>query len=374
MEEQTRDEAEEPTGRHCIIHKESLSIDPNEQLTSPQSFESWKTLINAAQVRDHSPILDIAKSVTDKEIPVIFYHRKCRSIFTMKRDLEALKRKTDPSSTEEAVAGCSNAKRPARRSSSESRIYDYTCIFCENVKRYKGTSTREKLVQSVELRSDQKLRACAVRKCDTKLLAITSRDIVAAEAHYHASCYRDYTRPAPGLDTEPAPSQENDIYLEKQDESYAELFHYIRTDIVPNKQIVRVTTLTEKLRTMMSARGIHSLTESTKKHLRRKLEQELGDCIQIFADTKGKLVVVPDCITMQDIVSEYCDMERELKTWKDKSTNISKIIDQSSSFLRATIKDEKKTNNLALSPVRRGEGIIHCTRISSTVSDRSTNW
>ena len=343
MEEQTRDEAEEPTGRHCIIHKESLSIDPNEKLISPQSFESWKTLINAAQVRDHSPILDIAKSVTDKEIPVIFYHRKCRSIFTMKRDLEALKRKTDTSSTEEDAAGCSNAKRPVRRCSSESRIYDYTCIFCENVKRYKGTSTREKLVQSVELRSDRKLRACAVRKCDTKLLAITSRDIVAAEAHYHASCYRDYTRPAPGLETEPAPSQENDIYLEKQDESYAELFHYIRTDILPNKQIIRITTLTEKLRMMMSARGIHSLTESTKKHLRRKLEQELGDCIHIFADTKGKLVVVPDCITIQDIVSEYCDMERELKTWKDKSTNILKIIDQSSSFLRETIKDEKKT-------------------------------
>ena len=176
MEEQTRDEAEEPTVRHCIIHKESLSIDPNELLTSPHSFESWKTLLDAAQIRDHSPILDIVKSVTNKEIPAIFYHRKCRSIFMMKRDLEAFKRKTDPSSTEEAVAGCSNAKRPARRSSSESRIYDYTCIFCGKVKRYKGTSTREKLIQSVELRSNQKLRACAIRKCDTNILVKTSRD------------------------------------------------------------------------------------------------------------------------------------------------------------------------------------------------------
>lgn len=100
----------------------------------------------------------------------------------------------------------------------------------------------------------------------------------------------------------------------------------------------------------MSARGIHSLTKSTKKHLRLKLEHEFGDSIQIFADTKGKLLVVPDCITMQDIVSEYCDMERELKTWKDKSTNVSKIIDQSASFLKATIKDEKKTTTWPYHP------------------------
>ena len=140
MEEQATDEAEESTLRYYIIHKESLNIDPNEQLTS---FASWKTRTNAVQVRDHSTILDIVKSVTDRDIPVILCHRKRRSIFTMKRDLEVLKRQTIPSSTEEAVAGCSN-ERQARRSSSESRMYDYICIFCERFKRYKGTSTRKK--------------------------------------------------------------------------------------------------------------------------------------------------------------------------------------------------------------------------------------
>ena len=52
------------------------------------------------------------------------------------------------------------------------------------------------------------------RKCDTKILVITSRAIVALPA-LHTSCYRDYTRPAPGLDAEPAPYQENNNFLEK---------------------------------------------------------------------------------------------------------------------------------------------------------------
>ena len=54
----------------------------------------------------------------------------------------------------------------------------------------KGTKTREKLVQEVRLRADQTLRECAIQKADERILAVTSRDIVAAEAHYHISCYK----------------------------------------------------------------------------------------------------------------------------------------------------------------------------------------
>ena len=46
----------------------------------------------------------------------------------------------------------------------------------------------------MQLRADQTLRKCAIQKGDEKILAVTSRDIVAAEAHYHVSCYKNYTR------------------------------------------------------------------------------------------------------------------------------------------------------------------------------------
>jgi hypothetical protein len=44
------------------------------------------------------------------------------------------------------------------------------------------------------LRADKTLRECAIQKRDDKILAVTSRDIVAAEANYHRSCYQAYTR------------------------------------------------------------------------------------------------------------------------------------------------------------------------------------
>ena len=70
----------------CIIHVES--VDPGSNLVSPRDLDSWNTLIRAARLRQHTPLLDIAAALSDSEgeVPIVFYHRKCRQIFTMKRD------------------------------------------------------------------------------------------------------------------------------------------------------------------------------------------------------------------------------------------------------------------------------------------------
>ena len=117
----------------CLIHMTASKKD-DEHLVSPQSYDSWLTLLEAAKVRNHAPILDIAKQLEDEEVPKIFYHQKCRSLFTMKRDLETLKRKAAESLTDEAGSRGSASKRPSRRSSSEGRVYDPICIFCNKVK------------------------------------------------------------------------------------------------------------------------------------------------------------------------------------------------------------------------------------------------
>jgi len=61
------------------------------------------------------------------------------------------------------------------------------------MKYQKNTKSREKLIKAVQLRADETLRSCAMLKEDAKIRVLTSRDIVAAEAHYHASCYKIYT-------------------------------------------------------------------------------------------------------------------------------------------------------------------------------------
>ena len=49
--------------------------------------------------------------------------------------------------------------------------------------------------ETVAIRSDQTIRNVATAKHDANVLAIVSRELVAAEACFHQSCYRNYTCP-----------------------------------------------------------------------------------------------------------------------------------------------------------------------------------
>ena len=79
----------------CIIHQQTSKDDEDEHLVNPKDYDSWQTLLEAAKVRNHTPILDIAKDLRENDVPTIHYHRKCRSLFTMKRELDTLKRKVN---------------------------------------------------------------------------------------------------------------------------------------------------------------------------------------------------------------------------------------------------------------------------------------
>ena len=123
-------------------------------------------------------------------------------------------------------------------------------------------------------------------------------------------------------------------------EAYANLFDYIRTDIIPSKKIVPVTSLTIKLESFMLSGGIELLRDLTRKHIHRTLNYELGDSVQIFTDNKGKLLMVPDSVSLQDVVLENQGLRRELEIWKAKVTDFNKIIDQTSSQIRSAIKED----------------------------------
>lgn len=119
-------------GKYCIIHKEGLKND-DDHLISPQSYDSWATLLEAAEILKHEALLQIARNAQEGEVPEIFYHRKCRSAFTIKRDLESLKRKG--ALEEDAHEDETLLERPRKRSpTSSSRVYYKECIFCERPK------------------------------------------------------------------------------------------------------------------------------------------------------------------------------------------------------------------------------------------------
>ena len=99
----------------CIIH----CSDDKDKLVSLQGVDSWKTLLRAAQIRNHAPILEMVEDLPEGKIPTLYYHRKCRSIFTMKKLLDGIlekeKQRASGSSEEK------ESKREARQVSATSR-------------------------------------------------------------------------------------------------------------------------------------------------------------------------------------------------------------------------------------------------------------
>ncbi len=155
----------------CCIHTET-SKSKEEPLTAPKDVASWNTLLEAAKIRKHEKLLDIAKDLDLDEKPDIVYHRTCRSRFTLLRDLQNLKHKQERLDTEDELDEPPMKRTSQRSSSSDDRIYPKECIFkktCGNNKRIKGTTTCEKLIPATELRVDHKLHHIAIMKGNLNL-------------------------------------------------------------------------------------------------------------------------------------------------------------------------------------------------------------
>ena len=79
------------------------------------------------------------------------------------------------------------------------------------------TRNREPLVQCRDLLADHSFRKAAMLKKDSKILASASREIIAAEACYHRTCYKGYTR------AEASPTGASDGCGESLEDEYANL-------------------------------------------------------------------------------------------------------------------------------------------------------
>ena len=171
----------------------------------------------------------------------------------------------------------------------KSTTYKRVCIFYDKVSKYaKGKDVREKLIQCIDLRADQNIRKTALAKNDSKLLAIVSRDLEAAEACYHGTCCREYTRPKPETGTSSTSSftSQDDEYACTEAAAYEKLFDYVRNNVLVTPNLIRLTDLTQTMISYMKDLGIKETKESSKTHLRRKLELELGSLLQ-FEDLLG---------------------------------------------------------------------------------------
>ena len=120
-----------------------------------------------------------------------------------------------------------------------------------------------------------------MEKKDSRILAIASREIVAAEACYHRKCYNVYTRAvaSPTGATDGCGESLEDGYVNFESEAYQMLFDYIRSDVLAKEKIVRLTEITELLVSYLTSLGVEEIKLSAKKHIRRNLQAEFGDVL-----------------------------------------------------------------------------------------------
>lgn len=158
------------------------------------------------------------------------------------------------------------------------------------------------------------MRNAAKKKMDSRILAIVSRELVAAEGHYHRSCYRLYTK-ADVSKQEGTSKKDDDAeaqYEAAVNQPYSELFLFIRTEIFGNPQVMMRTDLVSRMVASMNSLGIAQIKESTKKHVSRKLESKFAGALHIFPDGKGKLLLFPDNLSMKELAKENQSLKREL--------------------------------------------------------------
>lgn len=164
------------------------------------------------------------------------------------------------------------------------------------------------------------------------MLAITARDLVVAEAHYHKSCDRKYTR-GEKKKTSVAVDKDDEAYEAAEQESYTLLFLYMRDTLFAEPTVLRMTEVNGKLVSQLQAFGINDVRPHTKKHTRRKLECEFKESLHFVSGDKGKLLVYPDNLCLDQVEVAMMKAEEQLQEVK-LSENINNIVKLSANHFR----------------------------------------
>ena len=147
----------------------------------------------------------------------------------------------------------------------------------------------------------------ATDKQDFHIISLASTDLIAAEAHYHTSCYENYTVKRKEVKSHIASPEIEVIenFKEAQLESFKEVVTYMRVE-VENGSIVRYTDLLSKMRDYMKNSRLE-MKKSTRVYLKRNIESKfkdvchlsIGDEIYFFGKNLSKIELVEKVVGLQ---------------------------------------------------------------------------
>lgn len=102
-------------------------------------------------------------------------------------------------------------------------------VFAKGKRSMKGSRSTESLTQARQLGVDNTVPKAAEARQASRMIAILTRELVAAETHYHRSCYRQYTKTGETA-TSIEPDESDDDYAKAEACAFSRLCDYIRSD------------------------------------------------------------------------------------------------------------------------------------------------
>lgn len=177
-------------------------------------YVGWPGSVHDARVLHNSPLYQAADDnlfqgdtqhihfkgilsvkVADDQIPPngVFYFTIAIS---HKHDLERIKKSKNDEKEQEVEVETRSSARQGKPSTSSSLVCEKQCIFCEKKEKFvKGSESREGTIMTSQTTQS---RWHSENSCRTKTWqenpALASRELIALEAHWYHSCYKNYTR------------------------------------------------------------------------------------------------------------------------------------------------------------------------------------
>jgi hypothetical protein len=154
---------------------------------------------------------------------------------------------------------------------------------------------------------DKHIREIATKKHDSKVLSIASDELVAKEAKYHPSCYKDYTRP--------------DKVLVAEDTIQIDLIKSVVKDLLSMNEghVVRLVEVKRRVSDELKINYIDS-TESFLKNLKRSIERNVTG-VKLYTTTEGE-VVCDEKATIEDFIGLFLVNKEKLNRFEEIDKNI----------------------------------------------------
>ena len=107
-------------------------------------------------------------------------------------------------------------------------------------------------------------------------------------------------------------SSEEQIYIEEENKAFQNLCSYIQDELLVTPKVVTMAFLRAKMITMMNDVGVEVIKDSTKKHLKRNLEQEFESTLHISLTATVQLLFVPQTMSV-DMLAEICNLRQKVE-------------------------------------------------------------